>query len=92
MSLIGQHCEAPLPYAVAIVISLLFVGQETLTQRKRAPIYHKHTTVIQTLTMKLCNSALIFIATHIAFLCLPVSLFPSKNSCLLKAFPVIFLL
>lgn len=89
MSLIAQHCEAPLPYAVAIVISLLFVGQETLTQTKRALIYHKHTAVIQTLTMKLCNSALIFIAINIAFLWLPVSV-SLRELLLAKCFPCNF--
>lgn len=52
MSLIAEHCEGPLPYVLAIVISLLFVGQGTLTQREGELIYHKHTTVIQALTKK----------------------------------------
>lgn len=52
MSLIAEHCEGPLPYVLAIVISLLFVGQGTLTQREGELIYHKHTTVIQPLTKK----------------------------------------
>lgn len=67
VSLIAEHCEGPLPYVLAIVISLLFVGQGTLTQRGGALIYHKHTTVIQARTKKPCISALIFIASLALF-------------------------
>ena len=52
--MIEHHCAEPLPYVLAIVISLLFVGQGTfpcsLTLREGTLIHHKHTTVTEALT------------------------------------------
>lgn len=73
---IAAHCEDPLAYVLAIVISLLFVGQETLTQKEGELIYHKHTTAMLVLTKREWISALISSAA-LWFLCLQHCFFSS---------------